>query len=369
MTRGTINVVFANANGIVALTDSKITVQISPFMSQPSLIPGQKLFQLDDVTVCTFAGFASARVEQFPELASNSAGILQDFRRILARNPGQSFHAKLWALSSIFQSRLEAIANIRDLPVFKPEVELTLAGYDTDGRAKIGQVALSLIVENNANGHSVVYAQETDFSEETVGKTLVWKLGGIKEFALPVLSHPEEFAREDPAIADFAKAYAANRGASFTVEQMKRLAIALARHTAERDQGVGGDNQIATLENGRVTRVQQALFPEQQPAMQFGMLVGVACAQSNSCATGEGILFIKGKFDDVKQTVLDDNYFFSNEFVRSGIMYDGGMTRFDKTNKVGPGCTLFLGPHADRHPDILKHLRDDFSWKEIRPLP
>jgi 20S proteasome alpha/beta subunit len=76
--RGTINVVFANANGIVALTDSRLSARTPSGQLRALSQPGQKLFQLDEATVCTFAGFAEAPVDSFPEVINNSAGILQD---------------------------------------------------------------------------------------------------------------------------------------------------------------------------------------------------------------------------------------------------------------------------------------------------
>ena len=72
---GTVNIVLANANGIVALTDSNQTGK-SPSTGEPftSPLPGQKLFRLDDRTVCTIAGFGSLPFPDYPELNTSADG-------------------------------------------------------------------------------------------------------------------------------------------------------------------------------------------------------------------------------------------------------------------------------------------------------
>ena len=369
--RGTINVVLANENGIVALTDSRLSFKTPSGRYQPLRQPGQKLFQLDNVTVCAFAGFAVASLKSFPELTSNSAGILQDLRRHLASYPLPSFSEKLRLLSSIFRWRLDAIANVMDFGNAIDQdfhLTLTLAGYDADGTPKVGQVSLNLRVENNGARLPVFHAEELEpIRERTVGKDLVWELGGQKTVARKMLSAAAlEQISHDPAVADFANSYVANRGSTLTVEQMKKLAIALARYTADISPTVGGDNQVAILERGKITSFQQAPFPEQQPMRWFNMVTG-DFSHSNSAVDGDSIVVIKSTFNEIKQTVLDHNFFFSNDFVNSQIMYDGGPTRFDNTNQV-KDCTLVLGPHANRDPEFLHHLTTDFKWKDVKHM-
>jgi len=361
--RGTINVLLANGSGIVALTDSRQSVRTRSGI-QPLPQPGQKLFQLDEVTVCTIAGFGGANLPTFPEFTSNSAGILQDFRRELSRHPRQSFRAKLLALSFIFQSRLETIANVRDIAsdLADYKFELLLAGYDSDGATKVGWVVLTLRTEDSPTGGLLFSTNEEDIRELTVGRELVCLLGGQTMIASQIMAAPHRFA-QDPAVHDFATAYAANHGSSLTVEQMKRLAIALARHTAMSNPTVGGDDQIATLENHRVASFQQAQFPEQPAGKHFPLVVGSSFSRVGQVFGGSSFLIIKSSFENSGQT-LDGNFFFGNYFVNSQITYDGGFASFDSTNQVRD-CTLVLGPRANQSPAILRHLMDDFGWKEV----
>jgi hypothetical protein len=77
--KGTINVVVANDLGIVVLTDSMLSSKVPDdhggwkYRQLPD--PGQKLFQIDDQTIVTFAGFASAPTP-VPDLLSNVSAII-----------------------------------------------------------------------------------------------------------------------------------------------------------------------------------------------------------------------------------------------------------------------------------------------------
>lgn len=366
--RGTINVVLANANGIVALTDSRLSAftQSGP---RPLLRPGQKLFQLDDVTVCTFAGFAEAPLRSFPELTSNSAGILQDIRRQLSNYPRHSFRAKLLMLSFVFQMQLETIASVSEIsegasPPGLYRIELTLVGYDTDGIPKIGQVHLRVGVVDYG-GSQFLRAEADRIEELTVGKELVWELGGQKTTARLILAAAAlEQSSQDPAIADFARAYTLNRGTDLTIEQMKKLAIALARYTAMNSRTVGGANQIATLEGGKLTGMQQGSFPEQPPMRHFVVFIEPGFYRGLAGIVGSSALVIKGRFENITRQGIDGNFFFGTDFVNTQIIYDGGTTRFDSTNHV-TDCVLSLGPNANRNPEFVRHLLTDFKWKNV----
>jgi hypothetical protein len=64
---GTVNVVLANSNGIVVLTDSLLTGERNGVQVR---LPGQKLFVLDDKTVGTLAGLAATRSVDFQDVLS-----------------------------------------------------------------------------------------------------------------------------------------------------------------------------------------------------------------------------------------------------------------------------------------------------------
>jgi len=363
--RGTINAVLANANGIVVLTDSRISA-MTPSGPQPLPTPGQKLFKLDALTVCTLAGFSSAGVRSFPELATASAQILQEIQRELAKYEIQTFHTKLRMVSAIFQAHLDTIASLRDLNGGSGDIKLTLAGYDTDGKPKIGQVYLHVGPENESGPADEVYLREVD-----VKKELVWELAGVEDVARHILEVPDDFPK-DPAVVDFAKAYKANRASSLTIEQMKSLAKSLARDTAATTPLVGGGNQIATLENGKLRSFEPgASFPEQPPALHFFLLYKGSSTNVGRAGVISGVdnqpyptVFIGYTMERVARVDLDNNFYFSTEIINSKVFYNGELTRFDSSNHVSD-CILVLGPNAKHNPDMVRHLKTDFNWKQV----
>ncbi len=365
--RGTINVVLANGNGIVVLTDSRLS-RMTPAGPQPLPEPGQKLFKLDDSTVCTFAGFAAAPVSAFPELADNSAAILQDIGRHLSTQGPQPFHAKFRAVVSLFSLQLDTIANLRHSPHLEDyRVELTVVGYDSDGKGRIGQAYLRVVPDAGFNG-SMLSVKEVFANESVIGNDLVWTVAGEENAARRILNAPFTLS-SDPVIATFAKAYSENRGASLSVSQMKDLAESLARYTALARATVGGENQIAVIRNGHLERLQQATFPAKAPVLHFDLLIrGEIINAGQAVSSPLPSVFVETRLDRIRRVKLDDNFYFATEIVNSTVLYDGGTTRFDSSNKVHD-CVLILGSNARRNPDILRHLQADFVWKQIIGMP
>ena len=141
---GTVNIVLANGNGIVALTDSNQTGHLPSGEYFTSPQPGQKLFQIDDKTICTIAGFGAISLPRFPEFESNAAGVLDRYAAELRRTGGiHSFHEKLMMLRFLFEFQLTGIGNLQHLQSEQLRdygFVLILTGYDTDGTAKIGKI-------------------------------------------------------------------------------------------------------------------------------------------------------------------------------------------------------------------------------------
>jgi hypothetical protein len=116
--RGTINVVAAQGQDMVVLTDSMLTEtrqDVHGARTYRQLAePGQKLFQIDDHTVCTFAGFASTNTPTVPDFLNNVSAIMGRYKDRL-RNAGPLTVAqKLGMLEVVFSHYLKGIANIRD---------------------------------------------------------------------------------------------------------------------------------------------------------------------------------------------------------------------------------------------------------------
>src|ERR1017187_8634450 len=113
---GTVNIVLANANGIVVLTDSDQTRWLPTGEPITNPQPGQKLFRIDDKTVCTIAGFGSVPLPGFPEFTNSAAGVLDSYSAELRSKVGRhSFHEKLTSLRFLFDMTLSGIGNLQHL--------------------------------------------------------------------------------------------------------------------------------------------------------------------------------------------------------------------------------------------------------------
>ena len=144
--RGTLNVVLANKNGFVVITDSMVTAISGQEVVQLS-DPAQKLFQLDERTVATIAGFGSGEIPTAPEFNTSAAGILARYIRQLGNRPDSTLSEKLTSLSFTFNFYLSSYANIRDVilgdtPPGNYEFQSLLAGYDPDGTPRIARLIL-----------------------------------------------------------------------------------------------------------------------------------------------------------------------------------------------------------------------------------
>jgi 20S proteasome alpha/beta subunit len=281
---GTVNIILANGNGIVVIADSKQTGK-SPAGEVASISrPGQKLFRIDDRTVCTIAGFGSASLPNFSEFINSAAGVLDQYISELHSKGGvHSFHEKLASLAFLFRFYLFGIGNLQDLT---PEqagdygFNLLLAGYDSDGTPKIGSLSLS---SSFSSGRFEPVLKNV--SERTIGRELVYEKAGIGgPVAKNILDYPRQFATERE-IGRYAVSMAADSGSSLGTPEMEDLARALVRHAATvYPQFIGGRDQVAILRNGGIQSIEQPNFlfePREQNTHHFSILTGLVIDLQN----------------------------------------------------------------------------------------
>jgi 20S proteasome alpha/beta subunit len=360
---GTINVALGNESGLVVLTDSMITVD---GRQQPE--PGQKLFKLDDHTVCSFAGFASAPADparpSVRDLNMSTSSIIHKYVRQSARQPPMSIAERLRTLSFLFKQHLTAIANVRDALGNPTKIErygfqLIVAGFDLDGKPKIGRIALG--VKNN---DGALVSDVEDASISNIERKLDWKLNGMPEIAEQILHHPES-RPNDAVLGQYATSVRENAGRSLTVKQMVELAKRLAYYTSQVHPEVGGPDQIATLENSHSVSIEQPVFPE-PPKMLFNFALAVKSEFSySSIAVAKGLSFVCVRCSWTgMQRGLDGNYFIENDFTKSFLFYDGGAVNLGDTNTV-VDSVLVIGAHVKPDDETLRRLSKAFHWSRI----
>jgi 20S proteasome alpha/beta subunit len=196
VSRGTINIFLANQNGIVVLTDSRLTNMST---MQPLPDPSQKLFQIDSWTVVAYAGFASEPLRMDPEVDNETARIIKEYGDSLSSHKDRrlSVREKLRQLAFILQTRIELITAINgDKPSGRNyDLEITIAGYDADGTAKIEELDLAL--SSTSPSYSVAVSPP---HEQIVQSRLCYTVRGIRDVAIDVLTHPDKY-QADPAVA------------------------------------------------------------------------------------------------------------------------------------------------------------------------
>jgi len=371
---GTINIALGNKNGLVVLTDSMVTASDTTGTHQLSN-PGEKLFKLDDRTVCSVAGFASAPAGStrvtVPDLNTSTSAIIHEYVRQSGPQSRQSIAEKLRALAFLFNMHLGMIANVRDA-VGNPtsidayRFQLIVAGYDIDDKLKIGRIAL-----RTKNSMGSLISEIEDALLLNVEEKLVWQLNGMPDVAAQILLHPES-KPADAAIKLYATSLTENGGRSLTLEQMVELAKRLAYYTSQVHREVGGRNQVAIFTKSQIVSIDQPTFPEPaHPLFRFSLIVDSHFSYSSvELAKGSPAVFVRCSWIGMQHD-LDGHYYIGNEFSKSLLTYDGGDVNLGNTNRV-TDSVLLLGPHAILENEIVRRLTATFSSLRVayaRPKP
>lgn len=248
-THGTINVLLGNKNGLVVVTDSRLSSGSRPLGEE-----GQKLFVLDDHTICSIAGFyrqLGPKLQETYPLATGVPGLIGEY---LAKSKASSttsglISEKLDRLSRIYAFALEIVVNltpIDSLADIPQNSVLTVAGYEGKTLRIEG---LTLKLQKIGLRWRYVAA---DHIEETAGATLVHRFTGITAIADEIFSHPERYP-DSPILTYFSEQMVKNRGEDLSLQDMRQIADLLEVRTAAKYPNiVGGPRQVAVLKDGLV---------------------------------------------------------------------------------------------------------------------
>lgn len=335
---GTVNIALANANGIVLLTDS---VKSTEGRALPE--PTQKLFQLDDKTVCSIAGFVSETGWPRPQFDTEVAGIVADFKDKLSTQPIPDLEVKLRALGFLVGFYIDLVANRSEVVVGpgKPEdyiFQVIVAGYDADGKPKIGKLVLSPVSQQSPDGHKF-WSHTVSPEMHQVGRKLVPVLGGIPYVSNEVLNSPQKFSSDSKVVRRYMSAMRRDRGESLTLQEMAALASYMAAQTTKRYPSVvGPPNQIAVLTHGKIVKLEQPHFSNPPRPMKFALMVNLRIQRDLMAATPPDtyMLWIRSEFVGFRnpRLRLDDQFFYGCVIRDSIVEYGGGLTDFGPTNTV-----------------------------------
>lgn len=381
--KGTINVIAANNRGVVVMTDSMLSYRVSnrrggwAYRQLPDV--AQKLFQIDDRTVCTFAGFASVATPAVPDFLNSASAIMGRYKGALRGSDMTTIAEKLSLLGSVFSHYLNGIANMRSAVDDEENyyLELFLAGYDPDGTAKVGSLVLEVRPDGAGAGRLLlpVTLQSEVVPVEGTGSYFVHGQRGLAE---QILRNPSAWAN-DPAISTYTDSRI--HGKALSIEQMKSLAISLKQHTSENEPTVGGPTQIAVLSGGHVQSVEQPNFPPvTATGYKFRILQDITFENNptenhpidvsrmgDAVYAGPGLfmLYFRDHFTRAGQH-LDDAYWGGNVFRECILRYSGGKLEFEDSNQVYDSDLVLSGVKRDS-PEV-KHLLKDFKWRHVEGL-
>jgi hypothetical protein len=367
---GTVNVVLANPQGIVVVTDSLLSSPNDP----PSR--GQKLFRIDDHTICTIAGWYSSggptvdRVH-YPAFTAVS-NIVRWFTAANPRLTSLPIETKIQLIANVVKFGLETMAAVEKAsgdPLSDQPSQITLSGFD-GGQLKIAQTVL---VPRFGDG-GVIY-EEQNVTVRVVKDVLIYAVAGIPEVAAPILEHPNVPRPTDAILQMFADEMTKDGGRSLTLEGMEQVAKLLEFRTARRfPNAVGGLPQVAIIKDTKAEILDSPFDTDHEPTpvpaimnrftrphlsgSAYGMLIG-----------GPGAQFVEdGEFVNIQNQPLDHIFFFRTTFDHCVLHYSGTPNFiFDRSNTVIDSKLVLDSPFAIDSPGF-KQIRADFPDLPIEDL-
>jgi hypothetical protein len=383
--QGTVNIALANANGIILLTDS-VGSHREANAWHPLPQPAQKLFRLDDKTVCSIAGFASETGWVPPQLNTEVAGIIAVFQDQLSKKPVAELEVKLKAIGFLVGFYIDLVANRREVTFGAGTpidyiFQVIVAGYDADGKPKLEKLVLAPVVLQATDGHRY-WSHTTSLEVSQVGQKLVFLLGGIPNVSREVLDSPQKF-RGNEVVRKYIRAKKHDGGESLTFDEMAALASYMAAQTAKRYPSVvGGSDQVAILRDGKILKLDQPHFPDPPRPMKFVVIMDLKVQGAMNFATTEPdthFVWIRMQFVGIRnpRLRLDGQFFYGCEIRDSIVEYGGGLTGFTPENKNTVVNTMMLPGGPPSGPAVSQkemfRILNAFQWTDepatTPPLP
>jgi hypothetical protein len=161
-----------------------------------------------------------------PQLNQEVLGILQSYRDTMSHP--ETISESLIGLSRILRTRFSQLADLdshlgyEDAEVIDNfQLQLFLAGFDTDGEARIGSLNLTVKRQRWADGHLHWTSEELDGTRiEPVGDALLVRSGGLDKIEKAMLSHPENFP--SAIMKEYVRAMQKDNGASLPLEFLEK---------------------------------------------------------------------------------------------------------------------------------------------------
>lgn len=355
---GTVNILLANGNGAVLVTDSRLSNQGIPQGEAP------KLFQLDDHTLCSVANFYSfpgPSMNKWTFPANLSIGnVLSVIQRHRLESDSLPLEKKIDSLGRTIAVTLDLVWQLSQrekLDIPPQQSELLFASYE-QGHLRIAR----LVITSIASGNQVRFLAAAPEITEVSGP-LAYVVDGIDYIAEPILSGIDPSVKTDPVLKLYKQSLTIDRGADLSLSDMDAIARDLEKRTsAAHPNEVGGAVEVARIESGKARLIDP--YPLGQP--QTNLLPGGSFASVSGINTvGNVINFVNVGaaflFDDHFSNAtrrLDHTVTFGSSFERCVLHLDDPTTfYFDPSNTVTESV-LVLGENADpKSPEVQSLLK------------
>jgi hypothetical protein len=366
---GTINILVANRNGMVLVTDSRASDQFGHKIHDRA----QKLFQIDSVTVCSIAGFGTDPGPHGKLIETASGAIFSIVEGLAKSGSKLSFEDKVSVFTKTLSTQLVAVeteyeyAEKSKSPRPPPQVLIMLfAGFDTNGSAAVAKATISVKSTEIIDSHKQ-FGSDVDIKIEPIDKGFAYLTAGVDQWAQDRLQRPTAFENEMELKA-YSQRFRDGRTAELNLDQLERLARYLESDTSRSVSVVGGPIQIATLSNNHV----QVTLPgnlivdpspystvfvfynqvEDSPIFPMIMPARHTVFVNNDCTNAA--------------FVLDDETYIGGKYSNCNFYFDGGDFYRDPTVEI-TGGKLVLGPHVQMNSYFLDKART--SMPELTPMP
>lgn len=362
-TRGTINILLANKNGMVLVTDSRATSSDGRHFDNSS-----KLFQIDDRMVCSIAGFATDP-GPIREMRLEAAGVIRGFRESLASFDGEadlSFEEKLKDLAFEIEYRMTVLRDSKTEYGQSSNVgsfQLLAAGYEPNGTAKIAKIGIDVNPGNQGK-------EKLDWEIKPIEGELSYFTAGIDDSVRARLSNPGAFSDEMP-IKNYGLAKDHNLTSELTLKQLDDLAVYLEMDAAKTYASiVSGDIQKAVLADGRVEfSPPKGLNPGEKPPpiMTFTDHLGLKGMGATIPMHLEKPVALTNFSCSNSGLELDGAMVYSGKLDRCYFFYAGGEYYLSPTLDMS-SSVLVLDDNLDINNPKVQEIRRDFPALKIGRL-
>jgi hypothetical protein len=360
---GTINILIGSKYGLVAETDSMLS------NGQRSIGLGQKLFKIDDQTICTIADFYSDPGPQelgnrstYP-LATSIPAIFASYVHSLQSHQVVQFDTKVKWLTEDLIFNLQLLADIERLSgsIQDPHGStLTVAGYD-NGKLQWERVRVEPI--HTAQG--IIFGAHPD-PKVTLATGFSYITAGMDDVAKEMLTNKNSsHSFGNPELAYLHGQLRLSDVASSDLNKMEAAESKIVDETATfHSVEVGGSKQIAILAGGQVAVFQEPIVPPGQVrrivnTIRGGREIGsldMPYAPESLKYNPNILLVVVDFYCDHVLEHLDNHIFAHSFFIDTVFRYDGyGLSVLDDSD-VLIDCTLIVGPGVAQNDSFVASL-------------